>query len=171
MRWSQLKKQIEATFVPSVRGRVQVWNTRYRKSGDAEGEAWITLDGVRFWSMGSLSYLAAKGSEATRIREEQGCEDFRQPEQYLGYMAAECQAHAGAHDAGIFAKWDVNRALFDYLNLSIDSAMSSDDPIIRGFAMLDERLGKRRLEKLRDKIEHPFVRALYDLRCRAESTK
>jgi hypothetical protein len=40
---------------------------------------------------------------------------------------------------------DVNRGLFDFLNLSIDDAIKSDNPIIRAFATLDRRFGRRRL--------------------------
>ena len=47
MKWSQLKKRIEESFADSVRGRVEVWNTRYRRAHDDAGEAWITIDKQR----------------------------------------------------------------------------------------------------------------------------
>jgi len=44
--------------------------------------------------------------------------------------------------------------------------------LIRAFAMLDSRLGKRRLRTLRlANDEHPLVRQFYDLRCEAEGIK
>ncbi len=47
MRWSQLKKMIEATFADHVKGRVEVFVTRYRHAHDAAGEAWIVIGGKR----------------------------------------------------------------------------------------------------------------------------
>ncbi|MFC7513559.1 hypothetical protein ACFQUU_00930 [Herbaspirillum sp. GCM10030257] len=44
MQWSQLKKSLEASFAESVRGRVEVWATRYRHAHEQAGEAWITFD-------------------------------------------------------------------------------------------------------------------------------
>jgi hypothetical protein len=39
----------------------------------------------------------------------------------------------------------------------------------RGLAMLDRRVGKRRLVKLDVKNEHGFIRLCYRLRCEAEN--
>ena len=168
MKWSQLKKRVESNFAASVKGRVQVWNTRYRGSHDVEGEAWITVDGERAWSMGSLSYMVAHGREAERIRIDHKCSDFGAPDQREGYMDAWHEAQGKVHGDGVFAMWDVNRALFDYLNLSIDAAIRVDNPITRAFAILDRRFGKRRLAGFDDSGEHPLVKMLYRVRCEAE---
>jgi hypothetical protein len=45
MQWSQMKKQVESFFAPSVAGRVELRSTSYRRSHDGEGRVWITLDG------------------------------------------------------------------------------------------------------------------------------
>jgi len=66
---------------------------------------------------------------------------------------------------------DVNRALFDFLNLSINDAIKSDNPIIRAFATLDRRFGRRRLDAFDDSKEHPLVKTLYRFRCKAEGVK
>ena len=171
MKWSQLKTRVESSFAASVKGRVQVWNTRYRGSHDSEGEAWITVDGKRLWSMGSLSYMVAHGTEAVRIRAERGCADWGHPEQRDGYRNAWEEAQAKTHADGCFAMWDVNQALFESLSLSIDAAVTADNPIIRAFALLDRRCGKRRLRAFDDSQEHPLVRALYRFRCGAEGMK
>jgi hypothetical protein len=168
MKWSQLKKRIEALFADSVAGRVEVWNTRYRRSHDAEGEAWITFDKQRVSSMGTYTFFGESYREVTRIRQELGCMDYRDPEQSDAYYRAHAEADKLAHDRGAFASWDVNRALFDYLNLSIDDAIKSDNPIVRAFATLDRRFGKGRLTEFDDSKEHPLVRTLYRLRCEAE---
>jgi hypothetical protein len=56
-------------------------------------------------------------------------------------------------------------ALKQYLNLSIANALNSSDIIIRGMAMLDSRLGVRRVLKVEPgPDEHPFIRSCYGLR-------
>jgi len=59
MRWSKLKQQLESRFAPSVRGRVELFQTRYRHAHDSLGEAWLTLDGIRAYSWGELNSLHA----------------------------------------------------------------------------------------------------------------
>ncbi len=168
MKWSQLKKRIEGNFADSATGRVQVWTTRYRKSHDAEGEAWVTIDKQRVSSMGSYSYLVAAYHEQNRLRTESGCADYRDPEQREGYNNAYHEAERLVKDRGIFPLWDFNRALFDFLSLSIDDAIASDNPIIRALATLDRRFGKRRLREFDDSDQPPLVKTLYRFRCKVE---
>ena len=68
MQWSQLKKRLESTFADSVRGRVEVWATRYRSAHDQAGEAWITFDKNRLVSMGTWTYEV----ESAKIRDALG---------------------------------------------------------------------------------------------------
>jgi len=171
MKWSQLKKRVESNFAPSVKSHVQIWNTRYHNSHDAEGEAWITLDGKRIWSMGTFSYYIAENKEVARIRKERGCSDYRDPAQHKGYIDAIEEAQQNVQEEGVFTMYDTNNALFDYLNLSIEAAIKSDNPIIRAFVTLDRRFGKRRLLEFDDSTEHPLVKTLYRLRCEAEGIK
>jgi hypothetical protein len=168
MKWSQLKKRIEATFAESVRGRVEVWNTRYRKSHDSEGEAWITIDGKMVFNFATYTYFVEYEREVDRLREERGCTDWRDPSQFDGYHQAGREADELVHGRGIFPLWRLNAALFDYLNLSIDEIAKSENPIIRAFGMLDRRFGKRHLKEYDAPKEHPLVRTLHRLRCEAE---
>lgn len=171
MKWSQLKKRLEATFADSVSGRVEVWNTRYRKSHDAEGEAWITVDKKRVSSMATYTYFVERYREMNRIREELGCVDRKDPEQREGFYEAWRQAEKTMRERGVYPLWIVNKALFDYLNFSIDDIVKSENHIIRAFGMLDRRIGKRRLKSIDDTDEHPLVRTLYRFRCEAEGVK
>ncbi len=71
-----------------------------------------------------------------------------------------------------FEKLDFINALEDYINLSIDEALSSDNPIIRGLSMIDRRLGKRKLCLLRlSENEHEFVKFMFKLRIDSEEIK
>ena len=79
------------------------------------------------------------------------------------------EAEIALREAGVLSRNDFYEALYSYLNTSIEDAISSDHPIVRGLAMLDRRLGKRRLSALRLPVgEHPFVHLLLAVRCEAE---
>lgn len=168
MKWSQLKKRIEATFADAVAGRVEVWNTRYRKSHDAEGEAWITIDGQRVWSMGTYAYLMESWRELERRPTDLKCAESEEADQRGGVFGLWGKTHRAVQARGVFALPDMNRALFEYLSLSIDDAISSENPVLRAFAMLDRRFGKRRLLGFDASRENPLVQALYRFRCEAE---
>jgi hypothetical protein len=146
MMWSKLKRRIEDTFADSLRGRVEIWNTRHRKGFD---EAWITFDKERVCSLGSDAFFWKAHQEAERLRGERGCADPNQPDQVRGYWSAHSEALETLEDRGDLTRWDVNTALFDYLNMSMDDILDSDRPVIRAVGMLDRRLGKRRLLAIR----------------------
>ena len=169
MKWSQLKKRIEANFADSVAGRVEVWTTRYRKPCNELGEAWVTIDKQRVWSMATRTYLLEWHREAMKLIK--GPIDLSNPEQREAYWQARHQVENMLPARGVCKLDDVNRALFDFLNLSINDAIKSDDPIIRAFATLDRRFGRRRLDDFDDSKEHPLVRTLYRFRCKAEGVK
>ena len=71
--------------------------------------------------------------------------------------------------------YDDYRALEDlkrYLMFSIDDALRSPSPLVRGLAVIDRRVGKRRLRSLEiGPDEHPLVRELYQLRREAEGIR
>ena len=168
MKWRQLKKLIQATFADSVRGRVEVWNTRYRKAHDDAAEAWMTIDRERVASFGEYTYFVESYREEQRLEEQDRCTDCRDPEQAENYYQAVEDAERTVKDRGIFPPWEFNGSLFDYLSMSIDDILSSDNPIVRAFGMLDRRFGKRRLREYDVSGEDPLVRTLYHFRCEAE---
>ena len=60
-------------------------------------------------------------------------------------------------------------ALEEYRNSDIQKSIRSKNPIVKMFALLDRRTGKRTLEKLADSImdEPEWLRKVYDLRVMA----
>lgn len=64
------------------------------------------------------------------------------------------------------------RDLEQYLTLTVETALVSPSPLIRALAVLDRRLGKRRLRALAfPPDEHPLVRAMFALRCDVEGIR
>ena len=64
------------------------------------------------------------------------------------------------------------KSLFDYLSMSVDDAIESRNFLIRAVAVLDRRIGKRRLEAMSLRTdEHELVRLFYKLRLEAEGLR
>ena len=61
-------------------------------------------------------------------------------------------------------------ALANYRENDIQTSVSSPDPIVRMFAILDRRIGKRTLIKLKDEIENQpiWLQQFFNLRISAE---
>jgi hypothetical protein len=68
MRWSQLKKQLHDRIAKSVVASIDLNQTRYRHSHDEEGEFWISFQGSRIFSTGSLSYLSSLAALTAKNR-------------------------------------------------------------------------------------------------------
>lgn len=157
MRWSKLKQRIEEYFADSVRGRVELHQTRYRESHDQKGELWVTLDGEQVFSAASMTALNALQKLHTEFR--RNGETLRD-----SYDLADQKLEAdGTVEAGRLVV-----LLKDYLNQSIDQVMASPSPIIRGIAVLDRRFGVRRLERFEASDEHDFVVRMFKIRCDLE---
>ena len=59
-------------------------------------------------------------------------------------------------------------ALEKYRSQDIQVSIHSDHPLVRMFAVLDRRVGKRTLTKMKDEPQHQWLQQIYDLRFRAE---
>lgn len=144
MNWSQVRKQVRSLICDELQGRVDFHKTVYRKPGDSAFErAWITIDGVEVfeWSDADLSKRSDEGASIDRNSGEQ-------------------VEHAGC----------LSYSLYRYLENSIAESLQSDNPIIRAFAMIDRRTGKRTLARIHlAPEEHKLVRMFYDLRIRGET--
>jgi hypothetical protein len=173
MQWSQLKSRAESFLAPSLAGRVKYYATQYRHSHDGEGRCWITVDGVQLVDMSTLRAWADQHRRAARARGLPEDIAWRAwghipgaPDYWHEWEKAEMDRKA----AGIYTEWDFRMALAEYLQLSIDEALTSDEALHRALAILDRRLGKRQFKRLAaGALSHPLVRAMYDLRAQAES--
>ena len=137
----------EFSFCPELRGRIDFYVTSYRKSHDGADKVWITVDGTRVFD----------------------CKHYR-------YERAEADAyHVGLHDEKlkeslrekeIHSPKDFGVAMRAYVDMPIMEAVVSSDPLIKAFALVDRRLGKRTLAKLKIiDSEQTLVKAFYELRC------
>ena len=79
-------------------------------------------------------------------------------------------AHAGTLSDGCFDNGFFYKAFHEFDNQSIEKSLASENPLVRIFALLDRRLGKRRLLALEKSMEQEleWVRAFYVIRMQAE---
>lgn len=79
-------------------------------------------------------------------------------------------AHELVKKEGIYAQYDFYDSVEEFLNLPIDQALNSEDMVVKILALIDRRVGKRTLIKLRESIENELkiIQYFYNLRCEAE---
>ncbi|HLL90708.1 MAG TPA: hypothetical protein VK324_15510 [Tepidisphaeraceae bacterium] len=141
MRWSQLKRRTESMFADRVRGRVQLYTTHYR-GGESmihgfERRSWITIDGRPIINMHRHQCRDGVYADSDDPRRLQ---------------------------MGLIGWWDLPVAAWQYLNMSIDDAMASENTMIRALAVLDRRFGRRHLIALDPSSEIPLVAELLRFR-------
>lgn len=169
MQWSKLKQMVKARLAPSVAKRVDFHCARYRHAADGDGRCWITVDGKEVADFCQFRASIAYFRLAAQLREVAGAVNYRDPAQGDAYREAGQQAVEIVHRQGVYNQFEFYQALERYLSLSLEDALASPVLPIRALAVLDRRLGKRRLRTLRlSDGEHALVRALFALRCEAE---
>ena len=156
MRWSKLKQRIENNFAESVKSRVALHSTTYGES--TCGHAWLTLDGAVIANFCTRAHFnrfdyGDKGRDEGLTEQQKK----RYKEQCVEY--------------GEMSRQAVYRTCWSYIHeLSFEDAIKSEDPLIQSLAMLDKRLGKRRLKRMKDQDLHPLARKLFEVRTSAETT-
>jgi len=72
-------------------------------------------------------------------------------------------------EKGVFTAYDLPTSMREFLNMNIEDAIDSDNPLIRAMAVIDRRLGKRRVQSLNASAETFPVDVL--IRLRQESAR
>lgn len=147
MRWSKLRRLVEDRFAPSVAKRLAIHSTAY---GNCTcGHCWITLDKKVVANFCTRAYYNKKLSG-----------DSGSNRMYRNSLVL----------YGEKSRQGAYRSMFAYVHsMSHDAALKSDDVLVQALAVLDSRLGKRRLKMFDDKALHPLARKLLGIRQHAES--
>lgn len=137
--WTQIKKRLEQEYLaPSLRGRLTYFVTTYHGTHDSdEGRAAIRLDGCEILKS---NYFDRYGAfwQAYRARCAGGGDSD----------TAWVQAGYDALEAGEFYQADFYRAFAEFDRQPIAESLRSQNAIVRMFALLDRRVGKRTLLRL-----------------------
>lgn len=156
--WSGLQKQLTDCLCESLQGRITYFLTRYHSVHNAYGRASIRYDGKEFVRFSCVEMLQ-QDDDLNEWWQKTGNWDHNAPE-----LNDQWNQNATYSDT------DFLNAANEFLRLPIQDALNSDNYLIRIFAILDKRVGRRTLERLkinREPEEHPqWVRQFYELRIR-----
>lgn len=157
--WSGIRNKLENDYLAeSLRGHIQYYATSYSKSPDHGGRAAIRYDGKEiikgcYWNNWTKADL------------------FLRDEKYEKRLTIEnAFIDDTALKLGVFEQCCFYRAFNEFDNQSIETSLLSEDLIVKIFAVLDRRIGKRRLMKMKDTIcnESDTFQVFYAIRANAE---
>ena len=166
--WSELRKRLENLICESLRDRVKFTVTNYRKAHDQLGRAFISVDKNEVFNMCTLT-----SNNALFEKEEELLNDL-QLKYDMFNEEQNCSIQDKAHEIimteGVFAQYDFFEAVEQYLNSSIEVSLQSNHIIIKILCLIDRRVGKKTLIRIKESIqqEHKIVQFFYTLRCEAE---
>lgn len=171
MMWSQIKKQLEDRVCDSLKERIRFHMTKYRSDLGHEPETrlWITVDGEEVYQVSKLEWLTNWYRLSTEIQEAFRCTSFRDPAQAEGYYRAYDHTEQILEKQGLMDDYKFLTSLKGYLSLPVAAALASDNQVFKALAIIDRRVGRRRLAELKvPGYAHPLVLKMYRLRCEAE---
>ena len=93
----------------------------------------------------------------------------------------ECKRHAAINDSertagqmvevGEFSRFDLHEACWNYIHSSIGDSLMSANPLIQSLAVLDARVGVKRLNRVLESQPHLLTERLVRFRMREEKTR
>jgi deoxycytidylate deaminase len=157
--WSGIRKKLESDYLAeSLRGHIQYFATSYSYCPDHEGRAAIMYDGKEIISGGYYNnWMKA--------------DQFPHDEKYEKRMHEEMTyMDDTAMRLGVFDQRCFYEAFEIFDNQSIEKSLESDNMIVRIFAVLDRRVGKRRLLAMKEHMEEDALtfQDFYTIRAKAE---
>ncbi len=157
--WSKIRKILEEDFLcDSLKGRVRYFNTRYRHAHDGTGRICILVDGVEKLSMP----LETEYKISAEVNKRKN--DFKSLHDWYEEVTEEFKEN------GIFQPFDFGHAIETYFLMGIEKSLLSEDYLVRLLTILDRRVGKRTLEKIKPTLNElpEWLRYFYLLRLDSE---
>lgn len=159
-RWSTVRNKLENEYLAeSLRGHIQYYATSYSKSPDHEGRSAIRLDGKEiikgcYWNNWTKAHLFPKDDTYEKRIEIE-----------MAYM------DDTAIKLGIFDQRSFYEAFRVFDNQSIEESLKCENLLVRIFAILDRRVGKRKIIAMKETIanEPEIFREFYSIRAGAEN--
>lgn len=158
--WSDLKKRLENRLCPELSGRVSYFLTAYHKVHDSYRRSSVRLDGrelvcFTWWYNCVQEIEQGEEYKRTGVWEDE-------PKELIEKWQKNCT----------LSEWDFLEAATEYLNLPIKAALESENYLIKMFAIMDKRVGRRTLERIKAAGEYrafpEWLLQFYELRLGAE---
>lgn len=147
--WSGMRKYLEEDILcDALKGRIR-YNCTKHKGMDGTGLFEIYVDGdlIKMFNMFHMSGQLFKDGD---FEWDEFWNEFEKP----------------MNDREEYTDSEFASALKEYRNSDISISLSSENPIVRMFAILDRRVGKRTLEKLKETMscQPEWLQFFYKLR-------
>lgn len=160
--WSGIRHKLESEYLAeSLRGHIQYFATTYSYSPDHEGRASIRLDGEEI----------LRGNFYNQWFK---VEQFPHDDKYELRIKFENPVMDDvAIDLGLFDQRSFYEAFREFDGQSIEKSLESDNLLVRIFALLDRRVGKRRLYRMAATMEQQptVIQRFFEIRAKAEGMK
>lgn len=140
--WSGLNKQMSDNICDKLKGRITYFLTRYHEVHNSYGRASIRLDGNELTNFSWVD-MYKQDCGINKLWEETGSWDYQNSELKEKW-----------DNKAAFSDYDFLAAATSYLQLSIKDALDSDNYLIKVFAIMDRRVGKRILDRIRAEEEY-----------------
>ncbi|MFD0589944.1 hypothetical protein ACFQZE_18345 [Paenibacillus sp. GCM10027627] len=185
MSWSKLKQQLESFLCPALHGKVEYIATSYRYLPDKAGICYIAVDKKKVLNMMDKTTLIRWYQNEQEIKNDSSIQipisdeeieavrtNFKGtvPEDRLHVIARSKKTSEHAKRL-MLAQVELSKSSFDvtankFLATSIDQSLESDDILLNILALVDRRVGKKRILNLSEtmKQKHPSVKFFYELR-------
>ncbi|HHT57771.1 hypothetical protein [Herbinix luporum] len=185
MVWSKLKQNLESFLCPELVGRVEYRATSYHYLPDKLGRCYITVDKKEVLNMSDTNALIRCYQTEQEIKNnphidipitEEDINEVRRdsfnqiPEDRLKVVARNRKISTYAKELleaqAILLRSDFYDAAKRFLTMPIDDCLKSNEILLNIFALVDRRVGKRRLMNLEEQmsLKHPIVQYFYKLR-------
>jgi hypothetical protein len=185
MSWSKLKQQLESFLTPALQGKVEYRATGYRYLPDKAGICYIAVDKKNILNMSDAttsikwyqSEQEAKNDssidipisheqiEAVRMNMEGNIPEDRLLVIARNRVISELAKELMAAQISL-SKSNFIAAANTFLSSSIEESIESKDMLFNILALIDRRVGKKRILSMSEKIKlkHPAVQYFYELR-------
>ena len=141
--WSGIRKRMESEYLAeSLKGDISYFATSYSRSPDHEGRAAIRYQGKEIIK----GCYYDNWTKAASFPKDEKYE--RRMSQEFAYM------DDTAIKLGVFDQTCFYRAFDEFDNQSIEKSLYSENLLVRIFAVLDRRVGKRKLISMKETIEN-----------------
>ena len=157
--WSGIRKRMESEYLAeSLKGHISYFATSYSKSPDHEGRAAIRYDGKEVIKGG---YYQNWTKAASFPKDEKYEKRMREEFAYMDDTAIKL---------GVFDQTCFYKAFKEFDNQSIEKSLYSENMLVRIFAVLDRRVGKRKLISMKESIENEpdSIKEFFAIRMNAE---
>ena len=156
--WLGLNNWLKDSLCEEFRDRISYFLTRYHKVHDTYGRAAILLDGKELVCFSWIERYRQEWEVSEKHQENESMDWYQLREELKPQWDENCT----------YCDFDFLNGVLEFRNLSVQDALDSENYIVKILGILDRRVGKRTLDKIRQSgeyLQYPaWVRQFFELR-------